>query len=85
MRQSSGDRRLETEIAAEFDQAEAGILRGMFAHTLLTHPGTIVSPVATPSKLGFLALLLLLPERNTPCFIEDSCDWRQKPTLGVGW
>lgn len=46
---------------APFQQryARVGGSPGGIAHTLLTHPGTIVSTVATPSKLGFLALLLL--------------------------
>jgi hypothetical protein len=46
---------------APFQQRYAGVggSPGGIAHTLLTHPETIVSTVATPSKLGFLALLLL--------------------------
>lgn len=44
-----------------FQQRYAGVggTPGGIAHTLLTHPGTIVGAVATSSKVGFLALLLL--------------------------
>ncbi len=46
---------------APFQQRYAGVggTPGGIAHTLLTHPGTLVATVATSSKLGFLALLLV--------------------------
>jgi uncharacterized membrane protein len=46
---------------APFQQRYAGVggTPGGIAHTLLTHPGTIVGTVATSPKLGFLALLLV--------------------------
>jgi uncharacterized membrane protein len=46
---------------APFQQRYAGVggTPGGIAHTLLTHPGTIVATVTSSSKLGFLALLLL--------------------------
>jgi uncharacterized membrane protein len=46
---------------APFQQRYAGVggTPGGIAHTLLTHPATIVATVTSSSKLGFLALLLL--------------------------